>query len=133
MSNKCTILLDNCDRKVIPFLGLADGDRYRLSHALLVPMQPVYEYCEKRGLPLMVHQGATFVWRGPLRYASPAQLDDVALAYPDLVMVAAHLGQPWIEETLVLHYRPWQFYNALIPALEYGVLHKLLFGSDYPF
>ena len=62
-------------------------------------------------------------------------------------MVIAHLGHPWIDDTLVLirkqpnfyadisalHYRPWQFYNALITAKEYGVLDKLLFGSDYPF
>jgi hypothetical protein len=62
-------------------------------------------------------------------------------------MIVAHMGHPWIDETIVLirkqpnfyadisalHYRPWQFYNALILAKEYGVLHKLLFGSDYPF
>ena len=52
------------------------------------------------------------------------------------------MGHPWIEDTIVLirkqpnlfadisalHYRPWQFYNALIAAKEYGVLNKLLFG-----
>jgi predicted TIM-barrel fold metal-dependent hydrolase len=32
-----------------------------------------------------------------------------------------------------LFYRPWQFYNALMLAHEYGVVNKLLFGSDYPF
>jgi predicted TIM-barrel fold metal-dependent hydrolase len=62
-------------------------------------------------------------------------------------MVIAHLGHPWIEDTLVLirkhpylysdisalHYRPWQFYNALILAKEYGVLDRLLFGTDFPF
>ena len=62
-------------------------------------------------------------------------------------MVIAHLGHPWINETLVLirknrnmysdisalYYRPWQFYNALVAAMEYGVLDRLLFGSDYPF
>jgi len=32
-----------------------------------------------------------------------------------------------------LFYRPWQFYNMLITAQEYGVTHKLLFGTDYPF
>jgi predicted TIM-barrel fold metal-dependent hydrolase len=32
-----------------------------------------------------------------------------------------------------LYYRPWQFYNALVAAMEYGVLDRLLFGSDYPF
>ena len=62
-------------------------------------------------------------------------------------MVIAHLGHPWIAETLVLirkhrhlysdisalYYRPWQFYNALVLAMEYGVLDRLLFGTDYPF
>jgi predicted TIM-barrel fold metal-dependent hydrolase len=32
-----------------------------------------------------------------------------------------------------LYYRPWQFYNALVAAMEYGVLDRLLLGSDYPF
>ena len=62
-------------------------------------------------------------------------------------MLIAHMGHPWIAETLVLirkhshfytdisalYYRPWQFYNALVMAMEYGVLDKLLFGTDYPF
>jgi predicted TIM-barrel fold metal-dependent hydrolase len=62
-------------------------------------------------------------------------------------MVIAHLGHPWVEDTLVLirkqpslyadisafHYRSWQFYNSLILAKEYGVLGKLLFGTDYPY
>jgi predicted TIM-barrel fold metal-dependent hydrolase len=57
------------------------------------------------------------------------------------------MGHPWINEALVLirknrnvfadisalYYRPWQFYNALVAAMEYGVLDRLLFGSDYPF
>jgi predicted TIM-barrel fold metal-dependent hydrolase len=30
------------------------------------------------------------------------------------------------------HYRPWSYYNALRLATEWSVLHKLLFGSDYP-
>jgi len=32
-----------------------------------------------------------------------------------------------------LYYRPWQFYNMLVAAQEYGVTGKLLFGTDYPF
>jgi uncharacterized protein len=69
------------------------------------------------------------------------------LKFPKLRMLIAHMGHPWIAETLVLirkhphfytdisalYYRPWQFYNALVLAMEYGVLDKLLFGTDYPF
>ena len=29
--------------------------------------------------------------------------------------------------------RPWQMYNAMITALEYGIEKKILFGTDYPF
>jgi hypothetical protein len=82
-----------------------------------------------------------------LEIANPIQLQPLALEFPDLRMVIAHMGHPWIDETLVLirknrnfyadisalYYRPWQFYNALVSAMEYGVLDRLLLGSDYPF
>jgi predicted TIM-barrel fold metal-dependent hydrolase len=58
----------------------------------------------------------------------------------------AHMGHPWMQDTIVvirkhpnvyadisaLFYRPWSMYNALRLATEWSVLHKLLFGSDYP-
>jgi hypothetical protein len=31
-----------------------------------------------------------------------------------------------------LHYRPLRHYQALLTAIEYGVEHKLIFGSDFP-
>jgi predicted TIM-barrel fold metal-dependent hydrolase len=78
--------------------------------------------------------------------ANPVLLQPAALDFPRLRMIIAHMGHPWIGETLALirkhphlytdisalYYRPWQFYNALVLAMEYGVLHKVLFGSDYP-
>jgi predicted TIM-barrel fold metal-dependent hydrolase len=32
-----------------------------------------------------------------------------------------------------LHYRPFQFYHSLMLVQEYGVWHKLFFGTDYRF
>jgi hypothetical protein len=127
--------------------GVKLGPIYQNVHPTDPRMMAVYEFCQARRLPIMIHQGTTFVSRGPLKYALPILLEDVAMQFPDLKLVIAHLGHPWIAETLVLirkqanfyadisalHYRPWQFYNALILAREYGVLDKLLFGSDYPF
>lgn len=127
--------------------GLKLGPIYQNYHPLDERILPVYEYCERNHLPIIIHQGTTFPRRAPLKFASPIVLEDVALAYPDLIMVIAHLGHPWIAETIVLirkhphlyadlsalHYRPWQFYNAMMLALEYGVMEKILFGSDYPF
>jgi len=127
--------------------GVKLGPIYQNIHPLDKRMLSVYEFCQKRGLPIMIHQGATFPQRAPLKFALPLLLEDVAMLHPDLKMIIAHMGHPWINETIVmirkqpnffadisaLHYRPWQFYNALITAREYGVLNKLLFGSDFPF
>lgn len=108
---------------------------------------PVYRYCQKRGVPILFHTGTTFNRMAPLEFTRPLLLDEVAMRYPHLKMVLAHLGHPWCEECLVvirkhpnlyadiaaLYYRPWQFYNAMVMAQEYNVTHKLLFGTDYPF
>ena len=30
-----------------------------------------------------------------------------------------------------VHYRPWRYWQALVTAMEYGVEHKILPGSDF--
>jgi predicted TIM-barrel fold metal-dependent hydrolase len=108
---------------------------------------PLYDYCQHQGLPVLFHSGTTFNHAAPLRYGRPWLFDEVAIRYPGLRMVLAHCGHPFSEECLVvirkhphvyadvsaLYYRPWQFYNTLVAAQEYRVTHKLLFGTDYPF
>ena len=102
---------------------------------------------ESLGVPVLIHQGTTFCENVSLQLANPVLLQPLALRFPQLRLVIAHLGHPWVAETLVLvrkhrhlysdisalYYRPWQFYNALVLAMEYGVLDRLLFGTDYPF
>jgi predicted TIM-barrel fold metal-dependent hydrolase len=109
--------------------------------------RPVYAYCQERGLPILFHTGTTFNRLAPLAVTRPWLWDEIAMEYPELRMVLAHISHPFCEECLVvirkhphvyadisaLYYRPWQFYNALIAAQEYKVTHKLLFGTDYPF
>jgi uncharacterized protein len=108
---------------------------------------PVYAYCQERGLPILTHTGTTYNSKAPLGFSRPWLWDEVAIKYPGLKMILAHVGHPFCEECLVvirkhpnlyadisaLYYRPWQFYNLLIAAQEYRVTHKLLFGTDYPF
>ena len=108
---------------------------------------PIYDYCQERGIPILFHSGTTYNSAAPLGLTRPWLFDEVAIKYPELRMVLAHVGHPFCEECLVvirkhphvyadisaLYYRPWQFYNMLIAAQEYNVTHKLLFGTDYPF
>ncbi|MCD6520666.1 MAG: amidohydrolase, partial [Anaerolineae bacterium] len=105
---------------------------------------PVYSYCQENGIPILFHTGTTFVQNAPLGYSRPWLFDEVAIRFPGLHMVLAHVGHPFCDECLVvirkhphvyadisaLFYRPWQFYNMLISAQEYKVTHKLLFGTD---
>ena len=107
----------------------------------------IMKRCEELRVPVLIHQGTTFCANVSLEISQPILLQPLALEFPRLRMVIAHMGHPWIDETMVLirknrnffadisalYYRPWQFYNALISAKEYGVLDRLLFGSDYPF
>ena len=106
----------------------------------------LYHQCERFNLPILFHMGTTFCRFAPLAYSRPYLMDEVATRFPDLKIVMAHLAHPWEAEAIVtirkhpnvycdisaLFYRPWQLYNALILAQEYGVMPKLLFGSDYP-
>jgi len=110
-------------------------------------MDWLYANCVKHNLPVLFHMGTSFVRLGPLAWSRPVLIDAVAARFPDLKIVVAHLGHPWEGEAIAvirkhpnvyadvsaLFGRPWQFYHSLMLAQEYGVLHKLLFGSDYPF
>ena len=110
-------------------------------------MGPIYAFAEKHGLPMMLHQATVPFRRAPIKYASPMLFDDVALEFPKLKLIMAHMGHPWVEDCIVMvrkHpfvyadisgvlFRPWMAYNFLRLATEWGVLDDLLFGSDYPF
>jgi predicted TIM-barrel fold metal-dependent hydrolase len=107
---------------------------------------PFYALAERMGLPILWHMGSTPVASGRLRLSHPLLLDDVAVEFPRLKMIIAHLGHPWQRETAIvvrknpnvyadisgLWYRQWQGYEAMIVCQEWGITDKLLFGSDYP-
>jgi uncharacterized protein len=107
----------------------------------------VYAEAEKLGMPVLVHPGGQFTEQSKLEFGRPFLIDEVARTFPKLRIVIAQLGQPWVDETIILlgkHpnvfadvsgllRRPWQAYNSLVSAYEYGVIDKLLFGSDFPY
>jgi len=138
--------LDELDRLKfeLGLKGCKMGPIYQGIDPLSTPFLRICARLEQLELPMLIHQGGTFL--GPLLHSRPILLDEIALRFPDLTIQVAHLGHPWIDETIVLirkhpnlyadvsalHGRPWQLYNALRCAIEYGVDEKLLLGSDWP-
>jgi hypothetical protein len=107
---------------------------------------PLFQKAQQLGLPIMWHQGTTFPSKAKLKWGNPLQLEDIAMDFPDLKMIIAHLGHPWEEDLIALvrkcpnvytdisavHYRPWRYWQAMCSALEYGIAHKILLASDFP-
>jgi predicted TIM-barrel fold metal-dependent hydrolase len=110
-------------------------------------LEPLWKYAERHSLPVLLHMGTTFIAQAPLAFTLPRLIEPVAVKHPDVKIILAHLGHPYEGECIVtvrkhenvfadvsaLHYRPWQLYHSLMLAQEYGVWHKLLFGTDFPF
>ena len=82
----------------------------------------------------------------PLKFAHPLIIDEIAIKFPKLKMVLAHLGHPWHTDCISVirkhknvwadisaqFYRPWSFWNGMRLFYEWGVLNKILFASDWP-
>ncbi len=110
-------------------------------------LDPLWEYARKHSLPVLLHAGTTFVSQAPLEHTFPRHVDPVAIRFPEVKIILAHMGHPFEGETVAvirkhpnvyadisaLHYRPFQLYNSLMLVQEYGVWDKVLFGTDYPF
>jgi uncharacterized protein len=138
--------LERCHRD-LRCQGVKLAPIYQGVHPLDPRCRRIYAYCQQHGLPILTHMATTFSSGTPLEYARPAHMDQVAIDFPNLKLVLAHLGHPWEGELIAvirrnehvyadlsaLYYRPWQFYNSMRLLVEYRADHKLLFGSDFPF
>ena len=110
-------------------------------------LDPLWKYATAHRLPVLLHTGTTFVSQAPLEFTLPRHLDAVAIRFPECKIILAHLGHPYEGECVAvirkhanvyadisaLYYRPFQLFQSLMLVQEYGVWHKLLFGTDYPF
>ena len=126
--------------------GIKLGPNYQNFDPLGEDAFHLYARAQELGLPIVFHQGTSPVRFADLDYAHPRHLDRIAMRFPELRLVMAHLGHPWQTDCIAvirkhpnvwadisgLHYRAWSYYTGLRLATEWSVLPKLLFGSDYP-
>ncbi len=104
---------------------------------------PVYAACCDLGVPFCTQIGHT----GPLmpsEVGRPIYLDQVALDFPELVIVGGHIGYPWTDEAVAVAtkhenvyidtsaYTVQRYPAALVEYLRGHGSRKVLFGTNYP-
>ncbi|MDI6798720.1 MAG: amidohydrolase family protein [Candidatus Aenigmarchaeota archaeon] len=67
----------------------------------------IYRIAEKYNAPVIFHSGDT--WRAiektKIKYAHPVYVDDVAVGHPDLKIIVAHSGNPWVVDAAEIAYK----------------------------
>ena len=105
---------------------------------------PLYVKCIELNIPFCTQVGHT----GPLMPSEPGRpvpyLDEVALTFPELRIVAGHIGHPWTDEMIGV---AWKHENVFIDTSAYlpryypqQLVHylktygqdKVLFGTNFP-
>jgi predicted TIM-barrel fold metal-dependent hydrolase len=122
--------------RIVPWLwGLPPNDRR---------YYPLYAACVELGVPFCTQVGHTGPNRGSETGRPIPYLDDVALDFPELTIVAGHIGYPWTEEMIALArkypnvhidtsaYVTGRYPPELVRYLAGDGRTKVLFGSNYP-
>ncbi len=104
---------------------------------------PLYAECIELGIPVLILTGHTAV-AAPNEPGRPGHLDDIALHFPELTIIAGHAGYPWTTELISLSWkhanlyidtsghRPKYFPPELTRYLNSYGGQKVLFGTGYP-
>jgi predicted TIM-barrel fold metal-dependent hydrolase len=110
---------------------------------------PIFDMAQQLNIPVMIHLSTTPVSDTVLMYGWPVLLDDVARAFPNLRLLVAHTGFPWVDECLVLgsrHRNVWMdisFFNSTMTRRQtYEFLQRarqigcpwtrICWATDYP-
>jgi predicted TIM-barrel fold metal-dependent hydrolase len=105
---------------------------------------PLYAECCELGIPFCLQVGHT----GPMCPSEPGRpipyLDEVALDFPELTIVAGHIGYPWHVEMIALAtkypnvyidtsaYKASRYPRELVEYMRGHGKKKVLFGSNFP-
>jgi uncharacterized protein len=114
-------------------------------------LTPLFEAINGLGVPVLIDVGTTGMGAGmpggngtQIRQAHPLAVDQLAATFPELTIIAAHPGWPWVEEmtAVALHkgnvywdlsgWAPKHFPASLRPDIRGRLQDKMMFGSDYP-
>lgn len=107
-------------------------------------LYPIYAHCEDVGVPVIMMVGGT---AGPdLSYSDPIRTDRVLADFPQLKVVVAHGGWPWVNEILHIAFRRTNLYlspdmyfsrmpgwEEYVKAADSFLADRMLYASSFPF
>lgn len=111
---------------------------------------PLYELCVAYDVPVTLHASVHFGRFAKLDYSRPIYIDNVAVQFPDLKIIALHGGWPWVNELVAVVWRHRNVYVDISgirpryigrpgtgwePLLSYGdnlIQDKVLWGTAWP-
>jgi len=104
---------------------------------------PFYAKCVELDIPIVIQTGHSAEFM-PSACGRPILLDEVALYFPELRLVAAHTGWPWVEELIALAWKhpnvyiavsghaPKYWDKSLVHFMNSRGIGKVMWGTDYP-
>jgi uncharacterized protein len=111
---------------------------------------PLYSKCVELDIPVNLHCSINFSTMSRMKYGRPLDLDDVAVDFPELKIVAMTAGWPWVSELIAVAWRHPNVYIEIAAVrpkyfdlpntgwgelLHYGntvIQDKILFASSWP-
>jgi len=111
---------------------------------------PLYEKCLELGIFVVIHTSVNFSSVSKLDLGRPIYLDEVAMDFPDLRIIASHAGWPWVLEMIAVAWRHPNVYMEISamrpkymarehsgwgPLLNYGntiLQDRIMFATSWP-
>ncbi|BCZ45555.1 hypothetical protein psyc5s11_16220 [Clostridium gelidum] len=90
---------------------------------------PFYKRAEELGIVLDIHTGFSWVPPGKSKYCLPIQLDDVARDFPNLKIVAFHMGYPYCDDLNMIAMGHPNVYLCLSLLVPWGITAPYKFGK----
>jgi predicted TIM-barrel fold metal-dependent hydrolase len=115
---------------------------------------PIYQLLMKHDMPVIFHTGDCVSTMARLKFSHPLTVDDLAFRFPDLKIVMAHMGNPWLWDAAEVIYKNEnvhadlsglitglaegyrdEYRERLLDQLESAIYYcgadHLMFGTDY--
>ena len=114
---------------------------------------PLFQVCSELRIPVVMHCGLSWAPLGQAKYAHPLSVEEIVQTFPDLNIVLAHFGWPWVNEAVMLALKFHNVYldtaiifsgmprdafeqvfqrNVGTLTLERSLYRQIVFGTNYP-